>query len=245
MGQKHSCEACEPSSMCELADLFSRYNAYIAKTCSPQYGSFVIEYPYCYLPPNFLETGITFALTLLSLGLTGFVAITDSRAALRGELYQTTSRPTCVGLGNVILSIAPWLSSISLTFFVQFGNINAFLTPGMLMFFLVSDAAAKVSVNECSRHLDACANSRRQRFSGVSSIKAFRLSILVLLSISVVRVAYFRPLFGQISSAALTSKVLAWSQLTLGVVLLCISALLSFAARPPCIGIEQGRVISP
>merc|ERR1712060_116519 len=110
------------------------------------------KYPFCYLQPvgkRLVEVCVTFILTLLSLAVTGFLAIGDARAGLHGRLHLTVPMPKRMAGCYVIMSIMPWASSLTLTISLVFGHIAEVLTPGVLSSLLLCDGIAKVAVNEC------------------------------------------------------------------------------------------------
>merc|ERR1712125_125929 len=95
---------------------------------------------------------------------------------------------------------------------------------------------AKICVNEGARHMDACRVEKR--FSGVYSIKNFRLTLLIVILSSIFRIC----VLGLVScchaaSSGAFETVVAqswlWSQISVGLTLLGIGLLLVIATQPP------------
>jgi len=189
----HLCSLCDPADFCDYAEnvsaWFQRYNSTLEANCDAKNGRVV--YPHLCARKltgwDFVEVIITFILTLMSLGLTGVLAIGEAKSGVDGNLHQSCRYPSRVPLGYILLCTLPWLSSLSLAVILMFGYVTDLILPWKLWILLVCDAFGQVAANEGYRHVDACRPERR--FSGVSSIATFRTALVQVMITSMVRLS--------------------------------------------------------
>jgi len=199
---------------------------------------------FCYLKPTpqlVMEQSGTFVLALLSLSLTGFLAIGEIKAGFSGSMYRSVRFPKLVVCSYVALSMLPWCSSLSITFLVMFGDMADVLLPVVLWNFLVADATAKIAVNECSR----CNDSWREaaRFSGVSTTSCLRKSLALTLLVTLMRLIILIQLIPiLISTGSGTPKLcFGLSQIVIGGGIFLSASCLALATTPPTCAIDSSE----
>merc|ERR1712032_1481774 len=114
----------------------------VRNDCDPEQGR-KLEVPFCYYGPhgrNLVEVCITFVFALISLGITGVLAIGDAKAGFNGCLSQTARRPKQVVFWFFHLRRGSRPSRQRV--FLMFGSMADILVPRILWTLLAGDAFA-------------------------------------------------------------------------------------------------------